>query len=228
VWADLLMANLTQIRPGTDRITLPDFYTENHLIEIKLKKDLSPQKNAEIYYKKSKKQQSEIDRLQQTLASKEKDIVDTKDHLAKLASITELKNLRSFVHAIGLSTIKKDSVEILPFHTFEYNGFKILVGKNAQSNDTLILTFGYKEDLWLHAKDVAGSHVLIKYQSGKKFPKDVIERAAQLAAYHSKRKTDSLCPVIVTPRKFVRKRKGDPAGSVIVAREEVILVEPKR
>lgn len=69
--------------------------------------------------------------------------------------------------------------------------------------------------------------MVIKYQSGKKIPKDVIERAAQLAAYYSKRKTESLCPVAYTTKKYVRKRKGDPAGAVIVEREEVILVEPK-
>ena len=69
--------------------------------------------------------------------------------------------------------------------------------------------------------------MVIKYQSGKKFPKDVIERAAQLAAFNSKRKTESLCPVAYTPKKYVRKRKGDPAGAMVVEREEVILVEPK-
>jgi predicted ribosome quality control (RQC) complex YloA/Tae2 family protein len=74
---------------------------------------------------------------------------------------------------------------------------------------------------------VAGSHVLLKYQAGKNFPKEVIERAAQLAAYYSKRKNESLCPVVVTPRKFVRKRKGDLPGAVVVDREDVIMVEPK-
>jgi predicted ribosome quality control (RQC) complex YloA/Tae2 family protein len=69
--------------------------------------------------------------------------------------------------------------------------------------------------------------VLIKHQAGKTFPKDVIEHAASIAAFFSKRKTESLCAVIVTPKKFVRKRKGDPAGAVIVDREEVILVEPR-
>jgi predicted ribosome quality control (RQC) complex YloA/Tae2 family protein len=115
----------------------------------------------------------------------------------------------------------------LPYHEFEFQGFKIWVGKNAISNDQLTLKYSHKEDLWLHARDVAGSHVIIKYQSGKPFPKTVIERAAQLAAYNSKRKTDTLCPVAYTPRKYVRKRKGDPAGAVIVEREEVIMVEPK-
>ena len=115
----------------------------------------------------------------------------------------------------------------MPYHEFEKSGFKIWVGKNAESNDTLTLKLSFKEDLWLHAKDVAGSHVLIKYQSGKKFPKDVIERAAQLAAYNSKRKTETLAPVVYTPKKYVRKRKGDPPGMVVVERETVIMVEPK-
>ena len=115
----------------------------------------------------------------------------------------------------------------MPFHEFEFKGYKIWVGRNAESNDKLTLKYSHKDDLWLHAKDVAGSHVLIKHQSGKNFPKDVIERAAELAAYNSKRKTDSLCPVTVTPKKFVRKRKGDPAGAVVVEREDVIMVEPK-
>jgi predicted ribosome quality control (RQC) complex YloA/Tae2 family protein len=68
--------------------------------------------------------------------------------------------------------------------------------------------------------------VVIKYQAGKKFPVMVIERAAQLAAFYSKRKTDSLCPVIVTPKKFVRKPKGYPQGAVMVDKEEVVMVEP--
>ncbi|MBA4054212.1 MAG: hypothetical protein C0490_05825 [Marivirga sp.] len=227
-WADLIMANLSIIKPGTERISLPSFYDENHSLEIRLKKDLSPQKNAEIYYKKSKNQQTEVDRLEETLNSKEKEIANLKDQIKKIESEMDLKHLRSVVTSLGLTKIPQESIETLPFYEVDFNGYKILIGKNAQSNDKLTLKYGYKEDLWLHAKDVAGSHVLIKYQSGKKFPKDVIERAAQLAAYHSKRKTDSLCPVTVTPRKFVRKRKGDPAGSVIVEREEVILVEPKR
>ena len=75
-------------------------------------------------------------------------------------------------------------------------------------------------------KDAPGSHIIIKYQSGKKFPKEIIEQAARIAAYHSKRKSESLVPVSYTPRKFVRKRKGDPVGMVVVEKEQVILVEP--
>jgi len=85
----------------------------------------------------------------------------------------------------------------------------------------------WKDDLWLHAKDVAGSHVLIKQQAGKHVPPSVKEKAASLAAFYSKRKTDTLCPVIITARKYVRKSKDMVAGQVIVEKEEVILVEPQ-
>jgi len=227
IWADLLMANLHDLHAGAERVMLPDFYREHKLIEIKLKRELSPQKNAEVFYTKAKKQQVEVSRLRQALILKEEEIGALRSKLEQVQGATDLKNLRSVLKNLGIVKSTEKQIESLPYHEFEYNGYKILVGKNAISNDKLTMKHSYKEDLWLHAKDVSGSHVLIKYQSGKKFPKDVIERAAQLAAYFSKRKNESLCPVAVTPRKYIRKRKGDPAGSVIVEREEVILVTPQ-
>lgn len=226
VWADLLMANLHVIQQGSERVTLSDFYHDNRPTDIKLKRDLSPQKNAAIFYKKAKNQQIEIDHLLKLLRNRrsEKALLDR--HLHDIEATTDLKTLRSFTSELKISGDKEKQAPLLPYREVEFNGYKIWIGKNAQSNDTLTLKYGYKEDLWLHAKDVAGSHVLIKYQSGKTFPKDVIERAAQLAAYYSKRKNESLCPVAMTSRKYVRKRKGDPPGMVVVEREEVIMVEP--
>lgn len=226
-WADLLMANLHILKQGMTKISLPDFYNPEQLTEIKLKTDLTPQKNAALFYKKAKNQHIEIERLQDALTGKEKEIKKLKDVLEAVTHINDLKTLRRKTETLGFQGAKEKQPETTPYHEFIKNGFRIWVGKNARSNDELTFKYSYKEDLWLHAKDVSGSHVLIKYQAGKKFPKDVIERAAQLAAYNSKRKTESLCPVMVTPKKFVRKRKGDPAGAVVVEREEVMMVEPR-
>ncbi len=226
-WADLIMAYMHTLQPGQETVTLPDFYNDQNTITIKLKKDLSPQKNAEAFYRKAKNQHIEIQRLQQSLETKEKEMAGLKQEIATLEASTDLKAVRAEVGRNPVFAIKEKQPTPLPYHEFIYHGFKIWVGKNAQSNDTLTLRYGYKEDLWLHAKDVPGSHVLIKHQANKPFPKDVIERAAELAAYNSKRKTETLCPVVVTPRKYVRKRKGDPAGAVVVEREEVILVVPR-
>jgi predicted ribosome quality control (RQC) complex YloA/Tae2 family protein len=174
-----------------------------------------------------KNQQIEIDKLSDSFKSKQNEIADVQQKIAALENAEDLKSLRNFIDASGLKQEASKKENPLPYHEVLFNGFKIWIGKNAQHNDTLTLKHSFKEDLWLHAKDVPGSHVVIKYQAGKKFPKDVVERAAQLAAFNSKRKTESLAPVAFTPKKFVRKRKGDPAGAVVVEREEVILVEPK-
>ncbi len=226
-WGDLVMANLHRIKTGEEKVSVENFYNNNQLIEIKLKRYLSPQKNAEVFYRKGKNQQIEIQKLKEAIVRKEKELAKTKNLISEIESASDLKQLRVTSNDPKKIVKKKEGEEILPFHEFEFKGYKIWVGRNAESNDKLTLKYSHKDDLWLHAKDVAGSHVLVKHQSGKNFPKDVIERAAELAAYNSKRKTDSLCPVSVTPKKFVRKRKGDPAGAVVVEREDVIMVEPK-
>ncbi len=227
VWADLIMANLHLISPGLERVLLTDFYHDNRTTEINLKKDLTPQKNAANFYRKAKNQQIEISHLQKLVDAKAKEIESISNQIHEIELEEDLKSLRKLTQQTKLGSKENKQNSALPYREVEFKDFRIWIGKNAQSNDLLTLKYGYKEDLFLHAKDVAGSHVLIKYQPGKNFPRDVVERAAQLAAYYSKRKNDSLCPVVVTPRKFVRKRKGDPAGAVVVAREDVIMVEPR-
>jgi predicted ribosome quality control (RQC) complex YloA/Tae2 family protein len=225
-WADLLMANLHQVAAGTDRIRLSNFFDNGNAIEIPVKKEWSAQKNAEVYYRKSKNRVIEIQHLREAIAARLQTLEKAQALRLQLANANDLKTVR----ALGATLVraqKERGPSSKPFHEFMFLGFQIRVGKDAVSNDELTLHHSHKEDLWLHAKDVAGSHVVIKHQAGKKFPKEVIERAAQLAAYNSKRKTETLCPVTVTPRKFVRKRKGDPPGAVVVEREEVILVEPR-
>jgi predicted ribosome quality control (RQC) complex YloA/Tae2 family protein len=227
-WADLIMANLDRIKPGQAVITVENLYDSHHPLEIKLKQDLSPQKNAEVYYRKGKNQHVEIQKLREAIAAKEKELASIRLSIQGIENETELKSLRLRLEESGLSRGPVEKQKgTLPYHIVEYTGWQIWIGKNAESNDKLTLKHAYKEDLWFHAKDVAGSHVLLKYQSGKHFPKKVIERAAELAAYHSKRKNETLCPVTVTPRKFVRKRKGDSFGTVVVEREDVILVTPR-
>jgi predicted ribosome quality control (RQC) complex YloA/Tae2 family protein len=224
LWGDLIMAHMHEMKTGMEAIQLNNFY-DNTLVNIKLKKDLNPQKNAEVFYRKAKNKQIEIDKLKEAIKQKKIEIEKWNHSLETLEATEDLKEVRRNSNPVLIGN--KNTEKSLPFFEFEHKGFRILVGKNAESNDHLTLKHSYKEDLWLHAKDVPGSHVIIKHQSGKPFPKDVIERAAQLAAYNSKRKTETLCPVAFTPKKYVRKRKGDPAGAVVVEREDVIMVEPK-
>lgn len=225
-WADLLMANLHNVPPGSTAIELADFHQPDKRVTIKLRKDLSPQKNAEVFYRKAKNQSIELKTLAQTIGRKEQELAVLEEQERQLESAMDRTALEPYLKAYSSGQREKEKKQTLPYHEHEFGGFRILVGKNATDNDELTLHHAYKEDLWLHAKDVAGSHVLIKYQSGKSFPKDVIEFAASLAAFHSKRKNESLCPVAVTQAKYVRKRKGDAPGMVMVQREDVLMVVP--
>ena len=225
---DIIMANLHNLRKGTESAELFDFYN-NRPVCIKMKINLSPQKNAEQYYRKAKNQQIEMSVLQKNIRSKKDQAERISEYLKEIDKIDSLKELRQFADSKGLAGKRKTrTAESSRFHMYDHMGFRILIGKNARNNDDLTFGYGYKEDLWLHAKDAKGSHVLIKYQAGKNFPKPVITMAARLAAYYSANRNMDTCPVIYTPRKYVRKSKGMPPGAVIVEREEIIFVKPAK
>ena len=221
--ADVLMANLHRVPKGSALAALEDF--EGNPITVKLKPELSIQKNAEVFYRKAKNQGIEIDKIEGAIAQKEKAIQVIAQQINAVATATDIKQLKSIFKEKEDLLIKKAGPS--PYHKTTFQGFDIWIGKNAVSNDQLTLKLAHKEDLWLHVKDIAGSHVVVKHQAGKIFPKEVIERAAELAAYNSKRRTESLCPVAYTLKKYVRKRKGDPPGLVIVEKEKVIMVTPR-
>lgn len=225
--ADLIMAHLTQIPAGAAQVEVVDFYQDNQPRVIKLKPTETPQRTAQNLYRKAKNQQIETRQLQERVERREADAFWCLERLEELGGILDLRALRAWrkTHDLQPETKAKAATE-LPFKVFEDEGFTILVGRNAANNDLLTQRYAHKEDLWLHAKDVTGSHVVIRHRSGHVVPASVVERAAQLAAWYSRRQHDSLCPVTVTPKKFVRKPKGALPGQVLVEREKVVLVVP--
>ncbi|WP_089332691.1 NFACT RNA binding domain-containing protein [Hymenobacter mucosus] len=226
--ADLIMAHLTQIPAGATQVEVVDFYQDSQPRIIKLKATETPQRTAQNLYRKAKNQQIETTELAARAERREAEAFWCLERLEELAELPpELRALRQWrkQHALDPVTTAKAAQE-LPFKVFEDSGFTILVGRNAQNNDLLTQRYAHKDDLWLHAKDVTGSHVVIRHRAGQAVPAPVLERAAQLAAWYSRRKNDSLCPVTYTPKKFVRKPKGAIAGQVVVERENVVLVVP--
>ncbi|EOZ96952.1 Fibronectin/fibrinogen-binding protein [Indibacter alkaliphilus LW1] len=224
--ADIIMANLHLIPTGTKDVTLFNFYTQKEEL-IKLKPNQTPQKYAESLYRKSKNRKKEIEHLEENLEQKQIQLNQSLSWIEKINNISHFRELKDFVKTNRLVGQQKEKEEQVPFKRFEEEGFEILVGKSAKANDELLRHFVWKDDLWLHAKDVSGSHVILKYRSDINFPKTVIERAAELAAYYSKHKNESLAPVICTPAKFVRKVKGSAPGAVMVDKESVLMVSPK-
>ncbi|MEX2595158.1 MAG: NFACT RNA binding domain-containing protein [Anditalea sp.] len=224
--ADIIMANLHQIPMSAEKVTLFDFYNDQE-IDVAIKKGVSPQKHAENLYRKGKNRKIEIKQLQKNLQEKENYLLDIETHLEEVGEISNFKELKAFIKENNLISQQKGQQENIPFKRFEIDGFELLIGKSAKANDELLRHYSWKEDLWLHAKDVSGSHAILKYKAGLTFPVPTIERAAELAAYYSKNKNESLATVIYTPCKFIRKVKGSAPGAVTVDKESVIMVSPK-
>ena len=228
--ADLIMAHLHDIPLGATQIEVLDFYT-NQPKTIKLKRTEKPQHTAENLYRKGKNQQIEERQLAERIARREAEVLTALERLEEMDTVpalAELRGLRTWrkQHGLDPAPTAGKAVAVLPFKVFEDRGFTILVGRNAANNDLLTQKYAHKEDLWLHAKDVTGSHVVIRHRAGQPIPELVVEHAAMLAGWYSRRQHDSLCPVTVTPKKFVRKPKGALPGQVVVERERVVLVKP--
>jgi predicted ribosome quality control (RQC) complex YloA/Tae2 family protein len=222
--ANIIMANLHNFKKGQLKTTLDDFYTEQK-IEIELKPSISPQKTAENLYRKSKNRKIEIQKLQENLEARQNELIALEIKREEILSTSDFKNLRTLTVVNKKEQKKEENTS--PYHEYEAFGYNIFVGKHAKANDLLTTQIAHKNDLWLHARDVSGSHVIVRNYTGKTIPSNVLQFAAELAAWFSKRKTDTLCPVIYTERKYVRKIKGAPAGQVRIDKESVILVEPK-
>lgn len=207
-------------------VTIPDWYGgEDASITIKLKAGQSAQAHAQQLYAKSKNRKRELEHLVHHLEVKEALWLELNQQVEALGQIDNLKELRLWAKEHGLFRATKSGAELapsLPYKQFEYAGYQIRVGKNAAANDQLTLKFAHKDDLWLHARGVPGSHVVIKAKAGQEVPVAVVNHAAALAVWYSKARNQPMCPVIVTPKKWVTKPKGAAPGSVAVAREEVV------
>ncbi len=237
----ILMANLHQIEPNTKKVVLEDFY-HSEPINIKLDPQLNAQENAKKYYDKHKTRKARLLYLKEQLEDIENKYLEAEEAYEDFSTFPhprdlsfgpggfdpeQLRGMKQFFRKFR-KEMKEAEEDRYPYRHFRRSGYEIFVGKNARNNDELSFKFAHKNDTWLHAKDVTGSHVIIRHRAGRDLPEEVLEYAAQLAAYYSKRKTDTLVPVQYTPRKYIRKRKGDPPGMVVVDREKVIMVEPVR
>jgi predicted ribosome quality control (RQC) complex YloA/Tae2 family protein len=235
----ILMANLHQLKTGQKVAELDDLYGEGK-VKIKLKEKLSPVDNAANYYDKHKQRKGKLKYLKSQLDDIRQKLEEARENKKAFDALPEPEALPFGKKGFDTASLREYRKELrhlarekkeeegskTPFRTFRYGEYDIFIGRNARNNDLLSFKFANKEDLWLHAKDVTGSHVIVRQRPGQNVPASVLEYAAGLAAYYSKRRNDSLVPVQYTPRKYIRKRKGDPPGLVVVEREEVIMAEP--
>lgn len=220
--ANIIMANLHLLTKGNEKVILNDIYTNKEIV-VKLDINATPQKNAEKYYRKSQNTAKEKERLLQDLLNTENILEELRSELSALEGISSIRELSDF--QIKKTKLAKQHEK--PYKEFVVDGYKILVGKNAKSNDYILSNESSKDDWWFHVRGMQGSHVLLKRKDNKPIVESTLEKVAGIAAWFSKGKNMEWCPVIATERKHVRKAKGLALGQVIVEKETVLLVKPQ-
>lgn len=230
---DLISANLYRIEKGMDRISLENFYDEAcPTIEIELDKRLTPSKNMQKYYSEYKK----LDTAEKILTTRIKQgeeelayIDSVFDALTRTKSEDEVNELRmelaeqGYIRANRLKGKPPKSRPPLEFTSPD--GYTILIGRNNVQNDKLTTKLAEKTDIWLHTKNITGSHVIIR-TNGTVPPDETILYAAGLAAFHSKAKNSSQVPVDYVNAKFVKKPSGAKPGMVIFTNNRTVYVTP--
>jgi predicted ribosome quality control (RQC) complex YloA/Tae2 family protein len=227
-YGELLKTNLGSIRKGADRVTLVDYF--DHAmphVTIPLDADKSPHANMEEYFRKHRKclaAESEltprIERARQELERVERELSAIEQGIW-----TQPEPTPPVTTAAGRSGGRRRTKCNLdqqgPYRRFiSSDGLPIFVGRNARENDQLTFGLAKSEDLWLHARGIPGSHVVVRLEKGKDVPAETLKDAAVLALLYSDLRKSGKGDVIYTRRKWVRKAKGGAPGSVLVTQEQ--------
>ena len=228
---DILAANMHQIKYGMKKITVFDFYN-NEEVTINLDPLLSPNDNLNFYYNKYNKGKRTISALDSRFLDIQNEIryfeeikmfIEKENDFIGIEEIENELNLSNSGNKIK-NKIKLNKSKKRELLSFDYKGFQIFVGRNNKENEEISFSKGQPNDIWMHAKDIPGSHVLI-LRNNQKVPDDVLLHAATLACDYSKAKKGDKVTVDYCERKFVKKIKNSKPGNVIYTNFHSLLIE---
>lgn len=232
LYGEILTANLHAVKPGISKVKLVNYYDGSE-IEIPLDTRFSASKNAQIYFKKYGKSKTAIKEKTSQLKETQADI----DYLDSVLSFLDEPENSDDIEAVRAELVeggylrpRKLKGKVLKFkpspHRYKSpSGFDILVGRNNKENDLLTLKTASKSDIWLHTKDIPGSHVILK-TDGENVAADDIYCAAAIAAWHSKAKSSANVAVDYVPVRYVKKPSGAKPGMVIFTNNHTVYIDP--
>ena len=212
---DILAANMHQIKYGMKKVTVFDFYN-NQEITINLDPLLSPNDNLNFYYNKYNKGKRTISALNIRFSDIQDEIKyfeEVKLFIEKETDFVGIEEIENELKFSGKKKIKLNKAKKRELLSFEYNGFKIFVGRNNKENEEITFNRGTSRDIWLHIKDIPGSHVLI-IREQKEVDEDTLLYAAKLAGEFSKANKGDKVTVDYCEKKFVKKIKNSKPGNV--------------
>lgn len=227
---DLLYASLHLMQKGMISVEVDNYY-DNTKMKITLDPKLDPKANAQKYYQKYQKAKNSIDVLHQQieLTEKEIDYFDSLITAMSQASYYDALEIKEELENEGYlkkkkqrNTIRKKKIPQFQKYLTK-DGIEIDIGKNNLQNDYLTFKYAHRHDMWFHAKDMPGSHVIVKAQDLDEY---TIRLAAKIAAYYSKGKNSSSVPVNYTLVKTLKKPTGSKPGKVILDNYKTIYIDP--
>jgi len=232
IYGELLTANIYNLKRGDSKAKLLNYYSDHEeYLDIDLVIQKTPSQNIQMYFKKyNKLKKAEVGAHLQI-----KNTVEEETYLQSV--LTNIKNSeiyeniedirRELIDTGYIKSKSKSRIKIKPtkpIHFMSSDGLDIYVGRNNVQNDFLTLKFAGKNDLWLHTKNIPGSHVIIKNNGS--IPDNTLFEGASLAAFYSKGKESSKVPVDYTIVKNVHKPSGAKPGMVIYYTNKTLYVDP--
>ena len=234
LYGELLTANIHLIQPGMKSVEVTNYY-DGSTLTIPLDVKLSPSKNAQHYFKKYGKSKTAIKEKQIQLDENEAEIKYLESVLSFLENtddVAEIESIRAELVETGYirrrrqaGGFKEKKYKPVPYRYTLSNGMSVLVGRNNKENDILTFKTAGNKDLWLHTKDIPGSHVIVQ-SGGAELDEEAVWEAAAIAAYHSKARTSENVPVDYVQIKYVKKPAGAKPGMVIFTNNRTVYVNP--
>ena len=227
---DILAANMHQIKYGMKKVTVFDFYN-NQEITINLDPLLSPNDNLNFYYNKYNKGKRTISALNLRLSDIQNEIKYFEEIKMFIEKENDFIGIEEIENELNLSDngnkiknkIKLNKTKKRELLSFDYKGFQIFVGRNNKENEEISFSKGQPNDIWMHIKDIPGSHVLI-LRNNQELPEDVLIYAANLACEYSKAKKGDKVTVDYCERKFIKKIKNSKPGNVTYTNFHSLLI----
>ncbi|MBI5559796.1 MAG: NFACT family protein [Deltaproteobacteria bacterium] len=233
---ELLLANFKKIKKGMTEVEVEDIYkSPPEKVKVRLDPKLTPQENTDGFFKKARKAKTALLLLKERIPGVEGEIeyIDGLSYELESAETPEdveeikgelagyLEGGRPVLKGAG----KKPQEPVRKF--ISKDGLEILCGKSGAGNDLIVKKYSKPDDIWLHAKGVAGAHVLLK-AGGKRVNEVALREAAGIAAYFSKARQSAKVEVVYTEAKNVRKPKGAKPGMVVAGGYKTIVVRPAK
>ncbi len=234
-WGNLILSNIWRITKKNKTLTCENYFDDNKIVTIPLDEQLTPQQNANAYYKKYRKLKSAYEH--NTLLVEENTklleyLQTIKSNLAFCVDADDLQQIREELVALGLIKEKKSNKkqqEVAPKPLcYDIGGYTVYVGKNNVQNNYVTFKLAKAKDMWLHTQNIHSSHVVIINDKEGEIPEDVIVQSAEICAYYSQAKAGSKIPVDYTLKGNLKKPNKAPLGFVVYNTYYTVLVNPDR